>query len=208
MDAMTNIERFETEIKKIKREGADKLLKYCQTSDFYTAPSSTRFHLSVPGGLLQHSLNVMDALRDILTKNADGTYSYIVLGHEVARISEETLVLITLMHDLCKTHFYTVEMRNKKINGVWQEVPTYSINDEFPYGHGEKSVFMLESMIRLTMEERMAIRHHMGAFTRDPDAQANYGNAVDRWPIVLALHTADMYASHFMEEDTGNKTDW
>ena len=46
----------------IKREGADKLLEFLQKSDFFTAPSSTRYHGAYEGGLVQHSVNVYHCL--------------------------------------------------------------------------------------------------------------------------------------------------
>lgn len=201
---MTDIERFESLLQEINRDGMDKLLKYLKSSDMYTAPSSTRFHLSVKGGLLKHSLNVYDALVGFLRDNEDGTYSLMTAGKEVSRISRESLLIITLLHDICKTHFYTVEKRNKKIDGVWHEVDTFAIDDKFPYGHGEKSVMMIESCIRLKMEERMAIRWHMG-FPEGYSERQTFSAAVDQFPMVWALHNADMMAAHFMEDTENNK---
>ena len=200
-----DIQLFESEFVKIKREGADKLLNYIRNqSDFYTAPSSTKYHLSCPGGLLRHSLNVLDAMRSLLVDKKDGTYVYMVAGKEVATISEESLVIVTLLHDICKTRFYTVEMRNKKIDGQWQEVPSYNVEDQLPLGHGEKSVYMISSMMHLTLPEVMMIRWHMGM----PDTYTEkntFGTAVEKYPMIWALHTADMQAAHFMEGETGNK---
>lgn len=201
---MTNVERFESLLSKVKRPGMEPLMAYIKKSDMYIAPSSTKFHLSVKGGLLQHSLNVYDALKGMLKENEDHTYSYMVSGKEVSKISEETLVLITLLHDICKTHFYVTEKRNKKIDGVWHEVDTYTVDDKFPYGHGEKSVMMIESCVKLSMEERMAIRWHMG-FPESYSERQTFTAAVDKFPIVWALHNADMMAAHFMEDLEGNK---
>lgn len=86
-----NINRFEAEMAKVTRDGVDKLMAFIRKSDMYAAPASTRFHLSVTGGLLQHSLNVLDALRANLTKNDDGTYSYEVAGVPAARVTEENV---------------------------------------------------------------------------------------------------------------------
>ena len=120
MDRQANINRFEAEMKKVTREGADRLMAFIRKSDMYAAPASTRFHLSVTGGLLQHSLNVLDALRTNLTKNDDGTYSYEVAGCPVARVTEENVIIMALLHDICKTYFYTTEIRNRKVNGKWE----------------------------------------------------------------------------------------
>lgn len=204
MNIENNIKRFEEEMAKIKKPGIDALMAYIKKSDMYIAPSSTRFHLSVKGGLLQHSLNVLDAMRSLFCKNEDGTYSYMVVGKEVAKISEESLIIMALLHDICKTRFYTTEKRNKKIDGVWHEVDVFSVADQFPYGHGEKSVMMIESCIKLSMEERMAIRWHMG-FPESYSERNTFSAAVDKFPIIWALHTADMMAAHFMEGTEDNK---
>ena len=98
-----NINRFEAEMAKVTRDGVDKLMAFIRKSDMYAAPASTRFHLSVTGGLLQHSLNVLDALRANLTKNDDGTYSYEVAGVPAARVTEENVIIMALLHDICKT---------------------------------------------------------------------------------------------------------
>lgn len=202
MDRQANIDRFEAEMAKVNREGANKLMGYIRKSDMYTAPASTRFHLSVAGGLLQHSLNVLDAFRASMRKNDDGTYSYMVAGKNVATITEESLVVMALLHDLCKTNFYTVVMKwRKDKNNKWEQYETFEVDDKVPYGHGEKSVMMIEEFMKLKPEERYAIRWHMG-YTESDTLSLN--NAIDKYPIIWALHSADTKASHFMESVTGN----
>ena len=120
MDRQANIERFEAEIAKIDRPGADRLRNYLRKSDMYSAPASTRFHLSVTGGLLQHSLNVLDAFRKRMRDNEDGTYSFMVAGKNMATITEESMIIMALLHDLCKTNFYKTVMRwRKDRNNKW-----------------------------------------------------------------------------------------
>lgn len=117
---------------------------------------------------------------------------------------EESLIIVTLLHDICKTRFYGVEMKNKKIDGQWESVPSYIIEDQLPLGHGEKSVYMISSMMHLTLPETMMIRWHMGM----PDAyieKGTFGTAVEKFPMIWALHTADMQAAHFMESESGNR---
>lgn len=202
MDRQANIDRFEAKMAKVNREGANKLMGYIRKSDMYTAPASTRFHLSVTGGLLQHSLNVLDAFRASMRKNDDGTYSYMVAGKNVATITEESMVIMALLHDLCKTNFYTVVMKwRKDANNKWEQYETFEVDDKVPYGHGEKSVMMIEEFMKLKPEERYAIRWHMG-YTESDTLSLN--NAIDKYPIIWALHSADTKASHFMESVTGN----
>ncbi len=119
MDKEELIARFESEMAKVKRPGIDKLMDYIRKSDFYTAPASTKFHLSCESGLLQHSLNVLDALRGLLQEeqtNEDGTkaWFYTVAGASVAQIKDESVILIAQLHDICKTYFYSTSTRNVK----------------------------------------------------------------------------------------------
>ena len=180
----------------IKREGADKLLEYLEKSDFFTAPSSTRYHGSYEGGLVQHSVNVYHCLKDYLSRPRTKE----LYGMDY---SEETIAIVSLLHDVCKINFYTVEMRNKKneASGQWEKVPYYAINDTLPYGHGEKSVYILSGFFygdsRLTREEAFAIRYHMG-FSGIEDKNA-IGRALEMYPLALALNVADMEASYYLE---------
>ena len=179
-----NINRFEAEMAKVTRDGVDKLMAFIRKSDMYAAPASTRFHLSVTGGLLQHSLNVLDALRANLTKNDDGTYSYEVAGVPAARVTEENVIIMALLHDICKTYFYTTEIRNRKVNGKWEQYEAFAVDDKIPYGHGEKSVMMIEEYMKLQPVERYAIRWHMGYTEADT---LSFNNAIDRYPMIWAL---------------------
>lgn len=78
----------------------------------------------------------------------------------------ENVAIVSLFHDICKANTYVTEMRNKKENGQWIQVPFYTVDEEYPYGHGEKSVYILmREGLKLTDEEALAIRWHMGAFT-------------------------------------------
>ena len=176
---------------KITREGSDKLLAFLLSphSDFFTAPASSRFHSSYEGGLLDHSLNVYDCLVSYM--NSDKAKK---LGFEY---SEETLAIVALLHDLCKTNFYKTEMRNVKKNGVWESVPYYTIEDNLPYGHGEKSVYIISGFMKLTRDEAFAIRYHMG-FSGPEDAN-QVGKALEMFPLAFALCVADMEASYYME---------
>ncbi|MEG0367604.1 MAG: hydrolase [Coprobacillus sp.] len=187
-----NKERF-IEIYKqyIHREGSDKLLEYLVTkSDFFEAPASARFHGSYDGGLVEHSLNVYDCLKDYLSRaRVKETYGL--------NYNEESIAIVALLHDLCKIDCYKKGTRNVKENGQWIQVPTYEYNDLVPYGHGEKSVYMISGYMKLTREEAFAIRYHMG-FAGNEDAR-NVGAAFEMFPLAFALSTADMEATYFIE---------
>ena len=177
----------------ILRDGADKLLEYLDSpqSDFFTAPASTRFHGSYEGGLLEHSVNVYHCLKDYLSRER-------VKEMYQLSFSEETIAIVSLLHDLCKINCYTKGTRNvKDKNGVWQTVPTFEYQDEMPYGHGEKSVYIISGFMRLTREEAFAIRYHMGFSGNEP--ANNVGAAFEKYPLGFALSTADMEATYFLE---------
>lgn len=177
---------------KITREGADKLLEFLERSDFFTAPASTRFHGAYEGGLLRHSLNVYECLVEYLARER-------VREKYELSVSEETVAIVALLHDICKVNFYSVSTRNVKNEqtGQWEKVPFYTIDDKLPYGHGEKSVYMISGFMRLTREEAMAIRWHMG-FSGIEDKNT-IGKALEMYPLAFALSVADMEASYFLE---------
>lgn len=169
----------------ITRPGADELLKFLEEkSDFFTAPASTRFHLACEGGLLIHSINV---------------------AHEMMKYDDEpmeSLVICGLLHDVCKVNFYKLSLRNSKNEktGQWEKVPFYQVEDRFPYGHGEKSVFMIERFMRLKTPEAVAIRWHMGGF--DDAVKGGFfsiSRAYEMYPLAVKLHLADTAASYLVE---------
>lgn len=177
----------------IQREGADKLLEYLMStqSDFFIAPASTRFHGSYEGGLLEHSLNVYYCLKDYLSR--DRVNKIYNLNY-----TEESIAIVSLLHDLCKVNCYVKGTRNvKDAAGVWQQVPTFEYSDDMPYGHGEKSVYIISGFMKLTREEAFAIRYHMGFSGSEP--QNNVGSAFEKYPLAFALSTADMEATYFLE---------
>ena len=175
----------------IRRAGADRLLEWLQTTDFFTAPASTRYHCACPSGLVQHSVNVYEVMME---KHFDPETD-----------SAESFALCALLHDVCKAQFYKISTRNVKNEktGQWEKVPYYTIEDAFPYGHGEKSVFLIERFVRLKPAEATAIRWHMGGF----DDAARGGNfsisvAYDKYPIAVKLHLADLEATYLREKET------
>jgi hypothetical protein len=177
----------------ITREGADKLLEYLQSkqSDFFTAPASQRYHGAFEGGLVEHSVNVYHCLKAYLAR--ERVREVYGLAYE-----EESIAIAALLHDICKINCYKPGTRNvKDERGVWQTVPTYEYDDKLPYGHGEKSVYILTGFLRLTREESFAIRYHMG-FSGIEDKR-NIGQALEQFPLAFALNVADMEATYFLE---------
>ena len=186
--------------KNITRPGADKLLAWLETTDFFTAPASTRFHLSRPGGLVDHSVHVYERLDNLVT-DEEG-YPGSTFGEDFT-ISDETIAICGLLHDICKANFYTVEMRNRKNEqGQWEKYPFYVVDDQLPYGHGEKSVYIISGFMKLTREEAMAIRWHMGFSDTDfKGGGFSVGNAFGKFPLAVHTHIADLQATYLDEAE-------
>lgn len=182
------VEEFRNLISSINRDGIDNLMNFIEKTDFYTAPASTRFHGSYEGGLLEHSMKVYEVLKHKV--------EYSIMNIDV---SEDTLKIIALLHDICKVNFYKVDYRNAKNEaGVWEKVPYYTVDDTIPYGHGEKSVMMLTEYIKLTSEEKYCIRWHMG-FTEPKEQYGTISLAYKKYPLALLLHEADLEATYFYD---------
>lgn len=172
----------------ITRKGSKELLDWIQKTDFFTAPASTKYHCACEHGLVMHSVSVFNTL---VEKHFDEETD-----------SMESFAICALLHDLCKAQFYKTSTRNVKNDetGQWEKVPYYSIEDSFPYGHGEKSVFLIERFMRLKLDEAMAIRWHMGGFD---DANGYYiSNAYDKYPLAVKLHLADLESTYLREKGT------
>lgn len=181
--------------KTVHRRGAKELLDWLSSQDFFTAPASTKYHLAKDGGLCEHSIHVYERLRKLYSLE-------ICDGGELTPEQEETVAVVGLLHDLCKVGFYDVEMRNKKVDGQWVQVPSYVCNDKLPYGHGEKSVYIIRSFMKLSQEEAMAIRWHMGFSDNDFKA-GGYGvsNAFSMYKLPVIAHIADLEATYFDEKE-------
>ena len=196
---MDNKERFIQLFQKyITRPGSDRLLDFLMNkSDFFESPASTRYHGSYPGGLLEHSLNVYDCLVDYLKRDR-------VKELYGMNYTDETIAIVALLHDICKVNCYKQSMRNvKDENGRWTQVPYYEFEDLMPYGHGEKSVYMITGYMRLNRQEAFAIRYHMG-FSGNESA-ANVGSTFEKFPLAFALSTADMEATYYLESKKINR---
>ena len=178
----------------IHREGADALLDYLEhKSDFFTSPASARYHGAYEGGLCDHSVNVYHCLTEYLVRErVQELYGVEVAGESVA--------VAALLHDLCKVGCYRQGTRNVKgPDGKWQAVPTFYYEDKLPYGHGEKSVYIISGFMKLKREEAMAIRWHMG-FSGEEDKRL-VGQAFQQYPLAFALSVADMEATYFLENE-------
>ena len=199
---MTDKERFISIAKTINREGVDKVLEMLETSDFYTAPASTAYHANTKGGLCQHSLHVYDnmvKLRDNFCPD----------------MPDETLKIVSLFHDISKIDFYEEYSKNTKVYSQdgskrdelgkfdWVAVKSYKTKDamdrSFICGeHGVNSYMILNKYMKLTLAEASAIiNHHAGM--DNGFAFKDLSEALNRYPALLLLHTADMLACYIQE---------
>ena len=183
------IELFSTYI---NRDGAEALLDWLINSDFFTAPASSKFHSAYEGGLCAHSINVFERYVKLLTMEYGDNFE--------DKISMESVAIIALLHDVCKVDFYKTEYRNVKVDGQWVQVPYYTVEDKLPYGHGEKSVYIVGSFIKLTREEAMCINWHAGGFDeRVRGGSYAMAEAYYKFPNAMIFHTADMMATYLDE---------
>ena len=177
----------------IKRDGADRLLEYLEKTDFFTAPASTKFHSCHEGGLCEHSVKVFNRFLKKVKMEYGENFE--------EKVSLESLAMISLLHDVCKADYYKIEMRNVKENGNWVQKPYYTVDDKLPYGHGEKSVYIINGFTRLTREEAMAINWHMGGFdNRVQGGSYALKDAFNAYPLALLFHLADVEATYLDEE--------
>lgn len=185
-----NKARFVDLLSSINRPGIDKLLEWLGKTNFYSSPASSKYHSAVEGGLVIHSLAVYDQLTKIIECHG-------------IECKPETAIIVALLHDLCKANFFAVSERNVKdpiIDGEqktgWHKVPYYTIEDQMPLGHGSKSLILLQAFIRPTIDEIMAIVHHMGAWGAEGYTdKLTLSAAMEKYPLVLALQVADQMAT-------------
>lgn len=190
----------------IKRDGIEELLSYLDgKTDFFAAPSSTKFHLNTPGGLCQHSINVFETAMKInetilRPKQEAGECLF------TEPLKEESIAIAALFHDLCKCGLYhQTEKWKKDENNKWVSYIGYELKDEFPFGHGEKSCYIINFYLKLRKEELLAIRWHMGMYDVSENGSSgrySFYSACDMTPLVLLLQMADMSSSHWFEETT------
>lgn len=176
----------------VKREGIGELIGWLCNTNFFTSPASTRYHGAYEGGLAVHSLNVRTQLMQLAELYGLGEDDGIVNP-------DESIAIVALFHDLCKVGCYKTEMRwRKDKNNQWEQYPTWKFEEDFAYGgHGSKSVFLVQSFIKLTPEEASAINCHMGQW--DATTYSNPTAVYERNKLAWLLHVADEAADFLME---------
>lgn len=200
-----NRETFIGLISSIQREGAeiDRLVAKLISSDFFTAPASTTYHCNYEGGLCEHSLNVYFNLVDFVQTRSED-----IRG----RYTEDTLKIVALLHDISKMNIYEKTAKNEKVycedgdkydalgKFKWETTMGWKQRqDKFIYGNHEMtSEFIARQFIPLSIEESVAILHHMGGRNWD-SAQDNISAVFGQYPLATLLHLADMMASYIDE---------
>ena len=200
-------ETFISYINSIEREGfrKDELLRKLENSDFFTAPASTRFHNCIEGGLLDHSLNVYYNLRSLVERKGLSD-----------KISDESMLIVGLLHDMAKINFYKVYYKNEKVyhdagtkrdeggRYDWVAKKAYTVIDDeerFLFGnHEQTSEYMIRTFVPLTYAESVAILHHHGGMGADC-AKDNISAIYNRYPLAALLHIADMIST-YVDEST------
>jgi len=186
MDSKT---RFISLCEGISRPGIENLMEWLESTDFYTAPASTRYHGSYKGGLVDHSLNVYDELKRLLD-----VYPHI-------NVSDESILICALFHDICKANFYAIEKKNRKNDaGMWEKYDAYVIKEKFCYGgHGSKSVFLVQHFMELNPEEAVAIQCHMSSW--EDGSGSAVSKAFEQFPFAWLVHVADESATFILETE-------
>ena len=190
-----NKEEIISLLRSTNRDGIEKLISYLSKHDYFTAPASTKYHLSCAGGLAQHSLNVYYNMMQLYYGDAwkDKTTPYPTRDQEV---EHDNIVIVALLHDLCKVDFYRATSRNVKENGAWKEVQVFEVNEQMPImGHGSKSVIVAQQFIRLYFPEIQAISFHMGMQDGDSPFSRTVSDVFGTVQLALYVHLADIKAT-------------
>ena len=188
-----NMDTFISLLKSITRENSniDGLIDYLSGSDFFTAPASTMYHGSYPGGLVDHCLCVYHNLKSLVSNK-----------HLDSVISDDSIKIVSLLHDLDKVNKYEIFQRNvppTKDKPNWTKEESYRTVDatkRLVYGnHEQNSEYIARKFIPLTEEESCAILHHMGSMAFD-SAKDNIGVVFDKYPLALLLYLSDMISAY------------
>lgn len=188
-------ETFINLLRSTERDGIDNLIEYLDTkTDFFTAPASSKFHNNFEGGLLSHCLNVYANFKKLLEmKNIE--------------LPEDSIIITSLCHDLCKTNNYVKEQRNRKVDGKWESYDFWGTvkSPACPLPHSSRSIRLIRTFIPLKFEEELIIFYHMGPFGGEDFEYRNLLQDVNtRYPASLLFYTADLISSYLDEEKVDN----
>lgn len=159
-------------------------ISWLKSTDFYEAPASTRYHESFKGGLLYHTLEVVNNVTRLMRVDQFKTY-----------INLEDAILVALVHDWCKINLYESYFKNVKNEetGQWDKVEAFRLR-KTPYtcfGHGVSSMILAQKFFDLSTAQCLAIRWHMGWCRVCDDEMNELQQANEMYPIVHLLQFAD-----------------
>lgn len=177
---------FDGELIKTKRDNIKELIECMEDGGFYESPCSGAHHLAEPGGLLEHSLNVLTLARD-LARAWEST------------IPDESITISALLHDLGKMgdHGKPNYAENYLKDGSRSSAKPYITNTNLVYiPHEVRSVLIAERYIYLSEEEERAILWHNGLY-----GQFRNDITGKETELYMIIHFADMWASRITEKE-------
>ena len=169
----------------VAQKYAERAIEWLEGTDFYIAPASTKYHDSEVHGLMKHTLKVVQALNDLSA----------LPQFKNVNLAEATLAAI--VHDWCKIDFYESYTKNVKneTTGVWEKELAYRYKGiKYPFGHGVTSYFIASRIFKLSIEQALAIRWHMGEYNVCDSERHDLMEANERYPMVQMLQIADRMA--------------
>ena len=181
-DTNLNKEKFIKLLQSTNRTGVEKILAYLESTDFFEAPASTQYHENYTGGLCEHSLKVYDIFNQL-----QKTFNI--------NINESSIIIMSLLHDICKANCYIKEKKNVKIGQNWTQIDYWKFDDNNPIGHGHKSVILLlQHGLTLNDLEIQSIITHMNGY--DKSDLFNASNVFNKEDKTIWLHVADFIATY------------
>lgn len=169
-------------LKSTNRYKIENVIDWLESTDFFEAPASTIYHENYAGGLCEHSLKVYDNMMKLKQE-----FKF--------DIDDEQIIIMALLHDVCKVNTYTKDKKNQKIGQNWVTVDFWKRNDDYPIGHGQKSIILIQKTgFILTDLEILSIVAHMNGY--DKSDLFNASNIYDTNELTIWLHLADMIATY------------
>lgn len=178
---MTNKEKFENYVRTyIKRDGVDEFLQDIENNGFFDAWASTTFHCNYKGGLVEHTVNVIE-----YALNLADTFG--------STVSRESIVLCACGHDTGKAYNYYVNnlLKSGKVSGSKPK----KINPQLMIkSHAMRSLNIMSKYFDLTESEKVCILSHDGWYE---NTNREYMLALDE--LLYIVHSADLYVARFVE---------
>ena len=171
-----NIEKYCQLLEKFPELTSERVLEYLREADYFTAPSSFKFHGNWIGGNFDHSMKVTELLLEY-TQNEGLTWE-----------REMSPYIVGLFHDMCKSDQRSFVIKNGKVEIV--------SNDTSDRRHSEKSLELIEdNIISMTIEEKLCIYFHMGEYGGDYDYQQLMAKMIEKFPNIRYTQMADTIAA-------------